>query len=175
MGGAAKSKGKGGMTFGQGVYESALNSKLDTLLNESMNMNMSMDSEGQHSLTVTATDEDAMQLAQILKMAGLGGQSDGYKEACPGCGQAPCGCGDAHDEIDEALANAPDEVYADTDTMVNKLSGGLNGPKTTGQSTIPVLNRDPARQTSHTNEFSGQVVENAESRLWELYQRYDRK
>ena len=168
------SKSKGGMQFGKGVYEGAIaesfNAKLDSMLAEGMNMNMSTDSEGHNSLSVTATDEDATSLAQILKMAGLGGNSDGYKEACPSCGQAPCGCD--HIEEDQDLANSADNtVYSDTDTMVNKLSGGLNGQKTTGQTTIPVI-ASQNRQTSDFREFNGQVAEATESRLWNLFKKY---
>jgi hypothetical protein len=171
---AGGSKSKGGMQFGKGVYEGAIaesfNAKLDSMLAEGMNMNMSTDSEGHNSLTVTATDEDAVSLAEILKMAGLGGNSDGYKEACPSCGQSPCGCD--HIEEDQDLANsANNTVYSDTDTMVNKLSGGLNGQKTTGQTTIPVI-ASQNRQTSDFREFNGQVAEATESRLWNLFKKY---
>jgi len=168
------SKSKGGMQFGKGVYEGAIaesfNAKLDSMLAEGMNMNMSTDSEGHNSLSVTATDEDATSLAQILKMAGLGGNSDGYKEACPSCGQSPCGCD--HIEEDQDLANSADNtVYADTDYMVNGLSGGLDGQKTTGQTTIPVI-ASQNRQTSNFREFNGQVAEATESRLWNLFKKY---
>ena len=168
------SKSKGGMQFGKGVYEGAIaesfNAKLDSMLAEGMNMNMSTDSEGHNSLSVTATDEDATSLAQILKMAGLGGNSDGYKEACPSCGQAPCGCD--HIEEDQDLANSADNtVYSDTDTMVNKLSGGLNGQKTTGQTTVPVI-ASQNRQTSDFREFNGELAEATESRLWNLFKKY---
>jgi hypothetical protein len=171
-GGASKSKG--GMQFGKGVYEGAIaesfNAKLDSMLAEGMNMNMSTDSEGHKSLSVTATDEDAVSLAEILKMAGLGGNSDGYKEACPACGSSDCGCD--HIEEDQDLANSADNtMYSDTDTMVNKLSGGLNGQKTTGQTTVPVI-ASQNRQTSDFREFNGQVAEATESRLWNLFKKY---
>jgi hypothetical protein len=161
------SKSKGSMQFGKGVYEGAIaesfNAKLDSMLAEGMNMNMSTDSEGHNSLTVTATDEDAVSLAEILKMAGLGGNSNGYKEACPSCGQSPCGCD--HIEEDQDLANSADNtVYADTDYMVNDLSGGLNGQKTTGQTTGAPINSQPQRQ--------GAMTEETEQRLWNLFKKY---
>ena len=128
-----------------------------------MNMNMSTDSEGHNSLTVTATDEDAASLAQILKMAGLGGNSNGYKEACPSCGQSPCGCD--HIEEDQDLANSADNtMYADTDYMVNDLSDGLNGRKTTGQTVDAPINSQPQRQ--------GAMTEQTEQRLWNLFKKY---
>jgi hypothetical protein len=164
---AGGSKSKGGMQFGKGVYEGAIaesfNAKLDSMLAEGMNMNMSTDSEGHNSLTVTATDEDAASLAQILKMAGLGGNSDGYKEACPSCGQAPCGCD--HIEEDQDLANSADNtMYADTDYMVNDLSDGLNGRKDTGQTVNAPFNSQPQRQ--------GAMTEQTEQRLWNLFKKY---
>ena len=162
-GGAAK--GKGGMTFGKGVYEGAIaesfRSKLDTVLNEGMSVNMSADQDGKKSLTVTATDDDAVKLSQLLNLAGIGGQSDSYGAVCPDCGSADCGC----DHIDEELANSADNTVYNGDAL--QYSGGLNGPKT-DQSTLPVINQDPRRTI-------GSVAEGVESRLWELYQRYERK
>jgi len=164
--GAPKAKKSGGsMVFGKGVYEGAIaesfNKKLGAVLTEGMNINMTTDSEGHQSLTVTATDEDAAALADMLKMAGLGGS----QESCSSCGESPCGC----DHIDEELANSPTPGYSDADTMLNTLSGGLNGRKSSGQTTVPVVNRDPRRGAN------GPVAEATESRLWELYNRYETK
>jgi hypothetical protein len=157
-------KSSGGMQFGKGVYEGAIaesfNKKLGAVLTEGMNVNMTTDSEGHQSLTVTATDEDAAALADMLKMAGLG-----QNESCSSCGQSPCGC----DHIDEELANSPTPGYSNADTMLNTLSGGLNGRKSSGQTTAPVVNRDPRRGSD------GPVAESTESRLWELYNRYETK
>jgi len=161
---------KSGMQYGKGVYEAKLaesfNARMTEVLNESMNINATVDSEGHNSLNVSATDEDAGKLAQILKLAGMGGSSEGYSEVCPSCGSRECGC----EQVDEELANSADNTeYAGIDTMTKTLSGGLNGPKTTGQTTTPVLNRDPARGSV------GPMAESQEARLWELYQRYSRK
>lgn len=135
---------KGGFQFGKGIYDS-INREVENLIAESMNisMNMSNDANGgpSKSLTVTATDEDAMKLGQLLKMAGIGGS----EEACPACGKAPCGC----EQMDEAYGDTePTETKADwptnTETSDDALqySGGLNKPKTTvagdGQTTVPV-------------------------------------
>jgi len=145
--GGKASNGSGGMTFGKGVYESTIaesfNSKLKTVLNEGMSVNMSADQDGKKSLTVTATDEDAVKLSQLLNLAGVGGQSEGYGAVCPGCGSSDCGC----DHVEEDLANSGDNTeYADTDYMVNGLSGGLDGRKDTGQTVGAPFNRQPARQ-----------------------------
>ena len=75
-----------------------------------ISMNMSNDEHGgpRQTLTITATDEDASQLALLLKMAGMGGGDDmshgavsGGGEVCAGCGMADCGCGDM-EQMDEA-------------------------------------------------------------------------
>ena len=158
-----KQKAAGGsMQYGKGVYESAIaesfNKKLSNLLNEGMSISMNVGEDGKQSLTVNATDEDAVQLAQLLKMAGLGGNG----ESCSSCGQASGGC----DQVHEELANSPSPEYSDTDTMVNTLSDGLNGRKSTGQTVGAPFNRQPARQ--------GSMYESNEKRLWELYNRYDR-
>jgi hypothetical protein len=55
-------KGAGGFTFGKGIYDS-MNRELEGMIAESMSMNMSMNNDGNgptRSLTVTATDEDAI-------------------------------------------------------------------------------------------------------------------
>jgi hypothetical protein len=160
----APAKAAKGGVFGKGVYESAIaesfDKKLDTVLTEGMSINLSVGEDGTKSLSVNATNEDAEQLAQLLKMAGLGGEESG-QHACSTCGESACGC----QQVDEELANSPNPNYSNTDTMVNTLSGGLNGRKTTGQTTIPVIAHQD-RQTS--------VAESSESRLWELYQRYSK-
>jgi hypothetical protein len=84
-----------------------------------------MDDKGNKNLTVNATEDDAEKLAQLLRLAGME-TTGSHQEVCSTCGSTPCGC---EEQIDEEMANSPDEQYADTDTLVNKLSGGLNGPK----------------------------------------------
>jgi hypothetical protein len=113
---------------------------------------MNTDSQGGPSktLSISATDQDAEQLLMLLKMAGLGD----HGETCPHCGQNPCAC----DHVEEDLANSPDEVTADTEVITKGLAGGLNKPKSTGQTTVPVINVDPKRQ--------GML----EQQLWKKYQ-----
>jgi hypothetical protein len=163
-GGAAK--GKGGMSFGKGVYEGAIaesfNRKLDSMLNEGMSVNMSADQDGKKSLTVTATDDDAVKLSQLLNLAGIGGQSDSYGAVCASCGSANCSC----DHIDEDLANSAHNTVYNADAL--QYSGGLDGPKTDQSTLGTVINQDPRRTI-------GSVAEGVENRLWELYQRYERK
>ena len=156
----------GGHSYGKGIYDS-INRDVEKMISESMSINMSMnnDSHGgpSNTLTVTATDEDAKMLAGLLKMAGLGHGDDhihamtgddsemhaihdmDQEEPCPDCGSTDCGCDD----------QPMDEAYGDTDATDNEpdwptdeegtddammYSGGLNGPKSTGQTTIPVIN-----------------------------------
>jgi hypothetical protein len=135
---APKGKGTGGFTFGKGIYDS-MNRELESMISESMNisMNMSNDANGgpTHSLTVTATDDDAVKLAALLKMAGVGGAgAEQGPEACPTCSQAPCGCAE---QVDENQPDWPTEPEQAEDNF--EYSGGLNGPKSTGQTTVPVI------------------------------------
>ena len=174
-------KTKGGVQFGKGVYEGALaesfSSKLKTMLNEEISMNLSTNSNGTKSLTVTATDDDAMRLAEILKLAGMESQAPAgdTAEACGACGQSPCGC----DHIDEDdHANSPDPMYADTDTMVMKLAGGLNGPKEqvnpNNLADNPLaMKRLGVKQSPQVNLGSADIGESIEKRLWTIYNRQD--
>jgi hypothetical protein len=155
---APKAK-KGGFEFGKGVYES-MNGKVESMITESMNINVSM-STGQNgeptkSITVNAEGEDAEALAALLKMAGIGGHRD--TESCDACGKAPCGC----EELDE---NSPDWP-TNTETSDNALqySGGLNGPKSTGQTTVPVIASQERRLHSESVDL--------ERNLFRLYQNY---
>jgi len=141
----------GGMSFGKGIYDS-MNRELENMIAESMSINMSDSTEGGKSLTITATDEDAMKLGMMLKNAGLGGgdahggdmHSHG-EEACDTCGMQDCGCGDVQEAVDE---NSPDWP-TNTEKADNNFgySGGLNKPKAdvagNGQSTVPVVATRP--------------------------------
>jgi hypothetical protein len=173
-------KGKKGMVFGKGVYEGQLaesyEKKLDSVLTEGMSINMSVGEDGQKSLTVSATDDDAVKLAEILKLAGME-QAQDYHAACATCGADEGMC--EHTQIEEELANSPDPVYADTDTMVNKLSGGLNGPKrqinpnNMGDNPLAMtkLGKSPGAQVN-LGETMRQVQAETEQRLANMYQQY---
>jgi len=145
-------KSKSKFKFGGSVYET-LDAQLETLITEGMSVtvNMSQNSEDgeQHkNITVNADGEDADRLAELLKMAGV----SQHEETCSSCGASPCGC----DMIDENDPNWP----SNTETSDNALqySGGLNGPKSTGQSTVPVLASQLRRQVSM--EESAKVEQN---------------
>jgi len=135
-----------GMQFGKGVYES-LNNSIEKMITESISIESKMqecgDGEMAPAITITADGEEAAKLMMLLKLAGLESQ---IPKACPTCGGSPCGCDQMVDE------NAPDwptntETLA-ADPNLRTYSGGLNGPKSTGQSTTPVLASQLRRQAS---------------------------
>lgn len=154
-------KSKSKFKFGGSVYEN-LDAQLETLITEGMSVsiNMSQNSEdgqaGNKSITVSADGEDADRLAELLNLAGMEQHSD----TCSSCGAAPCGC----DMIDE---NSPD-YPTDTETSDNALqyAGGLNGPKSTGQTTVPVIASQLRRQAAMAE--SARV----EQRLLDLYRTF---
>jgi len=142
----ATPKASKGMQFGKGVYE-GLSSKLENMIAESMNVtvNMNTDEQGQaqKSITVTATNEDADKLAQLLKMAGV----EQKQETCSVCGEADCGCGD--EMVDENSPDWPTNTEKlEAQPELRTYSGGLNGPKSTGQTTVPVVASQLRRQVS---------------------------
>jgi alpha/beta superfamily hydrolase len=76
QGGTGTPTASSGFSFGQGIYDS-MNRELESMIAESMNVSMSMNTDANggpsRSITVTATDDDAMKLGELLKNAGLGG------------------------------------------------------------------------------------------------------
>jgi len=156
-------KSSGGYNFGGGVYES-LDRKFQQVLAEGMNVsvNMSTGQDGQptKSINISADGEDADKLADLLKMAGLHGQE---QQACSTCGSTPCGC----ESLDE---NSPDwPTNTETSNNAMQYSGGLNGPKSTGQATTPVLASQLRRQVSMEE---GVKIEQS---LFKLYNQYKLK
>jgi hypothetical protein len=97
------------------------------------------------NITISADGEDADKLAELLKMAGLGGQE--HEETCSGCGQSPCGC-DA-EMVDENSPDWPTNTeYTSTKQNMDPVSNDLNSNKSTGQTTIPVVASQLRRQVS---------------------------
>jgi hypothetical protein len=179
---ASGKKSSGGFAFGKGIYEGQLAEsyakKLTQVLNESMQISINIDSEGSKSMTVSATDEDAEQLADILKMAGI--SSNKTVSGCTECGahggmhEAACS---HREQVEEELANSADNTsYANTDTMVNRLAGGLNGPKRqinpNNMGDNPLAMRELGRTAHSLNlgESSNDV-----STLWNLYKQFSNK
>jgi hypothetical protein len=139
------------MEFGKGIYES-LNARVENMITENMNIsvNMTVDAEGtpNKSITVTADGVDADKLAELLKMAGIGNS----EQACGTCGNSPCGCDSQ--ELEEADVtvdeNNPDwPTNQETSNDPFQYSGGLNKPKSTGQTTTgSIPNLDLRRQAT---------------------------
>jgi hypothetical protein len=173
---AGGKKSSGGFAFGGGIYDS-MNRDLENMISESMsrldesmsiNMSMNNDEHGgpTRSLTVTATDDDAMKLSQLLRSAGLGGGDEGYggsgyKSAC-GCGTPDCSCGEQ--QMHEVSMNQPDyPTNTETSDDALQYSGGLNKPKSTGQTTVPVIASQEERQDSYAD-----MEEDALQRMMEM-------
>jgi len=146
---AGGKKSSGGFNFGGGIYDS-MNRDLENMisesmsrLDESMSINMSLNSDAQDgqgkSLTVTATGDDADNLAQMLKMAGMGSDHN-HDQAYS---QAP-------HMVDENKPDYPTNTETSNDAF--QYSGGLNKPKSTGQTTIPVIASQDDRQESYAAE-----------------------
>jgi hypothetical protein len=158
-GGSGTPTASSGFSYGKGIYDS-MNRDLEDMisesmqdLRESMSINMSMNNDGDmhggasKSLTVTATDEDAIKLSQLLKSAGLGG---GGSEGGCGCGGSPCSCGSNAEVVDENQPDWPTDTEQAQDNF--GYSGGLNKPKSTGQTTVPVIASQDERQESYAAE-----------------------
>jgi hypothetical protein len=155
-------KSSGGFQFGKGVYES-FDKKYTQLLSEGMNVSVNMgtgaDGQSTKNITVSAEGEDAEALAKLLAMAGIGGHS--HEDTCPGCGKSPCGCDESLDE------NSPDwPTNTETSDDALQYSGGLNKPKSTGQTTVPVIASQLRRQVSMEESVE------LERSLFKLYQNY---
>ena len=165
----ASGKSSKGMQFGKGVYES-LDTQFKQALTESISIQETVAECGMEGsepgITIQASGEDAMKLMQLLKLAGLDQQS---AEPCPTCGEAPCNCAEMVDE------NSPDwptntEEGGHDDPNLRMYSGGLNKPKSTGQTTIPTLgSADIRRQVSMEESVE------LERSLFKLYKDYTAK
>jgi len=179
--GAAPKRG-GGHNYGKGIYDS-LNRQLENMISESMNINMSMNNDEhggpRRSLTVTATDEDASQLALLLKMAGMGvSTADGDytalmphsgEEVCSGCGMADCGCGDmeqmdeSHDHAHVCPACGEDPCCCDSEEMDEDRWGAEQPPKLPYDMTVTApggvdVNKSGSDWVYKSNEPGGRIT-----------------
>ena len=148
-----KAKKTGGIEFGKGVYES-INSRVEKMITEGMNVsvNMSTNEHGEltKNITVSAEGDEAESLAQLLNLAGMSS-----KQSACSCGQTPCGCNtveEAYGDTDPT-ENKPDyptdaETTGEDDELLRRWAGGLNKPKSTGQTTVPVIASQTDRQVS---------------------------
>jgi hypothetical protein len=142
-------KDKGGFEFGKGVYESMDNKFRQALtegMNISVNMNTGPDGNPTKNITVSADGDDAEALAMLLKMAGMG---------------------TSHDSAQAVDENSPDyPTNTETSDDAFQYSGGLNGPKSTGQTTVPVIASQLRRQDSMEESVE------LERDLFRLYKNY---
>jgi len=143
------------------VYESNEIVRAAGKLMEGMNINISMNDQSGPSLTVNATDEDAMKLGSLLKLAGLG--SFGMQNEMT--------------EEQEFANGADDTATADTDTLVNGIAGGLNGPKLqvnpNNMGDNPLAMQHMKNNTVNLGE--SELEETSASHLMELYKEFKAK
>ena len=148
---ATAKKSSGGMSFGKGVYES-IDKQFKQALTESISIQSKMaecgDGEMAPALTIQADGEEAAKLMMLLKLAGLESQ---IPAACPSCGASPCGCDQMVDENSPDWPTNTEKLAAEPN--LRTYSGGLNGPKSTGQTTIPVVASQERRLHSESIEL----------------------
>ena len=116
---------------------SDLEKKLEEALNETITVNTTSDNnpDSQDSVTITANGEDAAELMQMLKLAGMNQTAEEQPEMTnPTMADMIqiIPLDDAEEEVEEDLANTPNDAMdleGDVDTMVNAISGGLNKKK----------------------------------------------
>jgi Ca2+-binding EF-hand superfamily protein len=154
-------KAASGMGIGQGIYDS-INRKLESMISESINVAQEAvkmeDGNEEESITVTVTGDDVHRFKELLQAMGVdqgGHDHEGHgEEPCPSCGGVPCQC----DELAEADApvtpNDPDyPTNQEESDDALQYSGGLDGPKSTGQATIPVIASQKDRQMSEGRDM----------------------
>jgi len=163
--GGESSKPKG--VYGKGIYESKLEdrfaAKLNEQLNEGVNVSINQPDQGEPSVTISGTGEDAAKLSDLLQLAGMF-SSGGYQEV----------------KVDEAeLSNSADNtVTMDADYMTNDIAGGLNGPKqqinpnNPGDNAMAMTNLGKdASPNLNLGAIAEQVEEDVKSSLMDLYKR----
>lgn len=141
-------KSSKGMQFGKGVYE-GFNTSVERMISESLDISMNKQigdgHETQSNISITASGHEADMLKELLKMAGIDVHGHGADAGCPTCGKSDCGC----ESLEENELDWPTNTETlDAEPNLRTYSGGLNGPKSTGQSTTPVLASQLRRQTS---------------------------
>jgi hypothetical protein len=153
---------KGGINYGGSIYDS-WNRQFETLLAESVNVSQESakmeDGNEEESITINVTGDDVARFKEVLASMGLGQQTAPsvevtHDDSCGTCGGTPCQCdeqlanangatltGDELDEADVTVSqNEPDYPSNEEESDdALQYSGGLNGPKSTGQTTIPVV------------------------------------
>jgi hypothetical protein len=159
-------KSSKGMQFGKGVYE-GFNTSVERMISESLDISMNKQigdgHETQSNISITASGHEADMLKELLKMAGIDVHGHGADAGCPTCGKSDCGC----ESLEENELDWPtNKETLDAEPNLRTYSGGLNGPKSTGQSTTPVLASQLRRQTSMEESVE------LERSLFQLYKQF---
>jgi len=129
-------------------------------INEDMSISVSAGTDAEPSMNINATGEDAAKLAELMKLAGMGGMM-GMKQPS---------MVDVEVVENENLANGADATETmDTEYMTQDIAGGLNGPKKMAypkvagaDNPMAVLGESEAQEVSAEN-------------LMKLYQEYKAK
>jgi len=150
--------------------------KFRAQLNEAMNVNVSVDPKQPESrnITVTASEQEADELAGLLSNAGMF-SSPGYGEVqfqepempmaepkMGGCGSSP---EMAMEEEDPEYTNSPDEKYQDMKYMLDVVSGGLNREKGAydnaedGDNPMAVVREEMETAVGNMDEFYDYVMD----------------
>ena len=142
------------------VYESNEIVKRAKQINEDMSFTVSGGPDQEPTLNINASGEEATQLAQLLKLSGLAmtAQQPSYGEV------------EIQVAEDQEFANSnQNEETADTNTLVNTISGGLNGQK---KMAYPRASQgDNAMATLGESE----LVETSANQLMKQYQAFKTK
>jgi len=105
------------------MFEAKLNESVETEeVAESLQVVQNIDDENQETVSVNAHGKHTDMLKQLLNLSGQ--RSDGYDEYQGQEQEVP-----VEEERDIQHANTPHEQVTDVDTQLNKMAGGLNGPK----------------------------------------------
>ncbi len=158
---ATDASGNGKALYKQAsVYESNEIARAASKLMEGMDINVSLSDRAGPSLTINATDEDAMKLGGLLKLAGIGMNMQNEMT-----------------EEMEFANGADDTATADTDTLVNGIAGGLNGPKMqvnpNNMADNPLAMK--GMKNNSVNLGESELEETSASHLMELYKEYKAK
>jgi hypothetical protein len=173
----ASPSGKSSGGVGTGIYDS-WNRQFEKLINEAVNVSQEAakmeDGNEEESITVNVTGDDVARFKEVLASMGLGGDTHDHAvsdngDACGTCGGVPCQCDDQMDsgavmglpgeveiEMEEDITvsqNSPDyPTNQEYDNDALQYSGGLNKPKATGQTTIPVIASQEERQVAEGSD-----------------------
>jgi len=133
--------------------------KFNELLTETIQVTTSIEDDGKKNVTIAASGDHAEELASLLRLSGM--RSSGYQEVTP----SDCG---AEEPVAEELANSPDPKYADVETQLVKMSGGVNGPKRQ----INPNNNAGDNSLAMKKLGRSNISLNLEESLWDLYKEF---